>query len=418
MSNNDEKVHVRAYVKDDGTHVKEHYRGLPDGMSDDDQPSAKTQLNGGVEKNIYLGRKDLKSDEIYMNEMEKLKNARENVTKTAQKSEKASEELLDTIKQAQLSGNWSRVEKALENLKTAHQQQHAQQKELLVKLVEVKTQREYSKLYDIYMEQHVRLQEQNRNMREIEFSLEKGFIDDAVTAAKDYHQTYKAVHEKYKNLTKIVRTMLHAHAKAQKELIGVGMFLTGLFANASDAKELWKIATSYNLELCRNYINKNGRTVSSISDLPESIQGRVKKKVQAQINQENALGIVFHPNSSLAASVEQHEAFQKCLNKNLKQLFRHEKINTSVGFSGYFDNVALALGKADILDMYMDIEGNIHAQILDTYEFNEDDPNWMVEWARNSQEHHFLRSFYTITEISIPVTRWIKYVDISDFEVK
>ena len=33
MKNNEEKVHVRAYVKDDGTHVKEHYRGLPDGMS-------------------------------------------------------------------------------------------------------------------------------------------------------------------------------------------------------------------------------------------------------------------------------------------------------------------------------------------------------------------------------------------------
>ncbi len=416
MTNNEEKVHVRAYVKDDGTKVKEHYRGLPDGMSDEDHQSANMRLNGGVEKNIYLGRKDLKVDEIYMNEMKKLKNARENVEETAQKSEKTSEELLNAIQQAQLNGNWSRVDKALENLKTAHQQQHAQQKELLVKLTETNVQREYKKLYDIYVEQHARLIEKDRNMRSIEFALEKGYIEEAVEVLQEYNQTYKEVYQKYKALTAEIRTLWSDSPKAQKELIGFGMFLANIFAQASDAKELWKIATSYNMEICRNYINKNGRTVSSISDLPENIQDRVKKKVQTQFNQKDALGIVFHPNSSLAVSVEQHESFQKCLKTNLKQLLKNEKINTSLRFSGTFNNAALALGKADVLNMYMDSEGNIHAQIFDTYEFNEDDPNWMVALARNSQEHHFLRSFYTITEISIPVPRWINYVDISDFK--
>ncbi len=33
MTTDDKQVHVRAYTKDDGTKVKEHYRGLPDGVT-------------------------------------------------------------------------------------------------------------------------------------------------------------------------------------------------------------------------------------------------------------------------------------------------------------------------------------------------------------------------------------------------
>ena len=46
------------------------------------------------------------------------------------------------------------------------------------------------------------------------------------------------------------------------------------------------------------------------------------------------------------------------------------------------------------------------------YEFNEDAPNWKVEWARNLQERHMLTNYYTITELSIPIQKWLTYIEL------
>ncbi len=420
MKNNEEKVHVRAYVKDDGTHVKEHYRGLPDGMSNTNsnlEPDA-TLLKGSIEKNIYLGRNDLKSDEVYIHEMEILQEIRKKVKNTAYKSEKNSAKLLNTLQQVKFNGNWYKVNADLEDLKNVHEAQHAQQKDILMRMGNTKSQREYSKLYDIYVEQHARLIEQDRNIRLIEYGLENQNIEMIKEAAEDYNSTYNKVHTKYDNLTKLRRKIPHSHPIVEEMIITDIMFILSIFHRNKDAHELWQTAISNNFNPNSKYMNQNANTVHSISDLPQSMQETVKKKVKKQFNKEDALGIIFHKNSSLANSIEQHEKFKKCINDNLPRLLKKEKINTSINFLDGLNNVGLSLGKADILEMHIDYNGYLNAKILDTYDFNEDDPDWKVDWAYNLQDRHKLRSFYTITEISIPVSRWINYVNISNFEYK
>ena len=68
----------------------------------------------------------------------------------------------------------------------------------------------------------------------------------------------------------------------------------------------------------------------------------------------------------------------------------------------------LALGHADIIDMHLDENNNLRAYVIDTYDFNEDDPDWRVNWAYNIQEHGLITNYYTITEISVPADIWTR----------
>lgn len=46
--------------------------------------------------------------------------------------------------------------------------------------------------------------------------------------------------------------------------------------------------------------------------------------------------------------------------------------------------------------------GELTALVLDTYDFNEDDPDFKVEIAHNVQEHGLLTNYYTLTFIKLP----------------
>ena len=58
--------------------------------------------------------------------------------------------------------------------------------------------------------------------------------------------------------------------------------------------------------------------------------------------------------------------------------------------------------------MHLDKNNTLKAYVIDTYDFNEDDPSWQVEWAYNVQEQGLITNYYTITEISIPVEEWTR----------
>ena len=52
---------------------------------------------------------------------------------------------------------------------------------------------------------------------------------------------------------------------------------------------------------------------------------------------------------------------------------------------------------------------NLHAKIIDTYDFNPNEKHILVQTARDLQEKSKLETFYTITEIKIPYNKWINY---------
>ena len=95
------------------------------------------------------------------------------------------------------------------------------------------------------------------------------------------------------------------------------------------------------------------------------------------------------------------------MGNNLHKIMAGQSVKGSVNFTGWTDT-HLSLGHADIIDTFMDSKGNIYAKVIDTYDFNKDDPFFLVEWAHNLQDLKMLKNFFTINILFIPPSEWIK----------
>ena len=96
------------------------------------------------------------------------------------------------------------------------------------------------------------------------------------------------------------------------------------------------------------------------------------------------------------------------MGNNIHKILAGQSVKGSVAFGGRFADTHYALGHADIIDTFMDSKGNIYAKVIDTYDFNKDDPFFLVEWAHNLQDLKMLKNFFTINILFIPPSEWIK----------
>ena len=64
---------------------------------------------------------------------------------------------------------------------------------------------------------------------------------------------------------------------------------------------------------------------------------------------------------------------------------------------------------SDIVDIHIDNQLNLHAKIVDTYDFNDEGYFSLVGQARILQQHGELETYYTITDILIPNEIWKQY---------
>jgi len=65
------------------------------------------------------------------------------------------------------------------------------------------------------------------------------------------------------------------------------------------------------------------------------------------------------------------------------------------------ENLKLALGHADILYTTLTENGDLYALVLDTYDFNANDPDLKVQQARAAQEARLIRNYYILSIIFI-----------------
>ena len=48
--------------------------------------------------------------------------------------------------------------------------------------------------------------------------------------------------------------------------------------------------------------------------------------------------------------------------------------------------------------------------ILDTYDFNKNDPNWAVQIARQVEEAGIIREYHTLILVEIDMYTWLKWL--------
>ncbi|MDR1167746.1 MAG: hypothetical protein LBK53_02500 [Heliobacteriaceae bacterium] len=453
------QIHVNAYTKSDGTQVKEHWRGgeskgtvadpgddiitkilekiLPNGgrMEDgiDTKPSKldtsisngfespSIVLEGGVEIDVDLGGID------WGNIGEAIVGvaicaayvaikAAPFVLKAMQAVQKADTVALSKIK--------PQINNSIQSLHQIQNQAKANLDNTLKSLANAKGQ-EYSQIYKSYTNQKKSYEKADRLIQLMEYATENNDYQMVINELKNYQSNFEQVvaqnmvenplsiqqqpvnmnqapvHSPYMNpnIQSNVATPI-----LQKGVIDVGMGGYNAIRrnNLNDAKELWKMA-SHDFSQSASYTAQNGQVIQSVFQLPSpELRQIVQTKLQQQLGVDDAMGVIFSPDSNLSKAIANSAEFKTHIQENIPELAKGEIIRDS---STYFEsdkNLKLALGHADILYTTITPEGDLYALVLDTYDFNADDPDWKVRVARAVQDAGMIRNYYTLFVLFVP----------------
>ncbi len=176
-----------------------------------------------------------------------------------------------------------------------------------------------------------------------------------------------------------------------------------------DATEFWNASVN---DLNTDYIKNNGVVQDNVFKIPsKALQKIIINKLNTQnLNIENTKGVIFFEDSSISNAIANTKEFKNFVVKNKSSLLHGLVVNGSTGYNKFLStNVFGAINNCDIVYMYIDDNSNIFALIIDTYEFNKNDPLWIVKQARMVQEQGLLIPFYAVIPIKVPKQIWQKW---------
>ena len=186
-----------------------------------------------------------------------------------------------------------------------------------------------------------------------------------------------------------------------KNLLDVGINLVGgPILKQDDAVNFWNIASKgLTQKSNEDYIKRNGKIYNNIKDIANDFPQytkQIKEKVKAQFNQDDVPGIVFHENSSVAQAISKSQELNDFIYKNANALKSGKNVTGSLGFTSD-SNLHNAFGKVDILSAKL--KGKyIDVILLDTYDFNPNERNPLVEMGYSAQKAGLLNPYYTIVK--------------------
>lgn len=226
---------------------------------------------------------------------------------------------------------------------------------------------------------------------------------------KEKHQEISNLRQAVISLNRRIEALIVKIKKETvNELAKKGEFL------APDAAALWKLSAT-KFEDGLDYIKQNGYLVSQVSSLKNPrLEKKVTEKLRSQNLNTNSRGVVFHSNSSLAKSITDSDTFKNFVKKIAVDLSLNDRIpDTSLSFSFKSliseTNNVLAIHNCDIVDIYLDNKNTIHAKVIDTVDYNSNEP-W-VAYPHAVQEYGLLENYYVIVEIEYPYEKWKEYLD-------
>jgi hypothetical protein len=157
--------------------------------------------------------------------------------------------------------------------------------------------------------------------------------------------------------------------------------------------------------------------INNVKDLKSPLlRNAVEDKIKTQLEKDygkniakETKGIFFDSNSEPSKRLAKSSDIKKLIQEN-KEFIKDYGITavTSIGFNSF--NFKNAIGNADILDMYMDKNGEISLYVIDTYDFNKKDTNPVVRAARKHQESGKLKPYFMIYSIKIDKETASKYL--------
>ena len=221
------------------------------------------------------------------------------------------------------------------------------------------------------------------------------------------------INNKNTNTNKLKKYMLYIEMERMpNDKKGFDDYIKKRSVILKNAGALWDISSSkFTSKNGQKYIKENGTVIPKVSDLNnKNLERFIRRKLNKQINVTEAMGILFNANSSLSKKIEEDKNFIK---KIQEHSFQNRNKLTFNGFAGNTslirfsdDDLYFALGKVDIINIHMDNKNNLWMLVVDTYDFNKNDPLPLVQKARRFQEQGLIENYYSIIPVKIPPEKW------------
>lgn len=462
---NENYVHVNSYVKHDGTEVKEHIRRKPDcdginGCYPKPQ-SPMNVLQGGVEINDYI-------DNYPVNEKKGSGDNSGNILgailSTAGFALNIGAEALNIVSKLQSPKQYynsneirdlkTNLHTKISRLKETQKVSEKENEKRLERLINTTNQKDYTNLYNTFVQQRELNKKNNDVLKRIEYASKNDDYKILNSELLNFQSNYQDVVKKVSdtkpvklntqsnptlanvstpvptpyintyvqpNLSseaklpdmpqfdweQIRRTGLHDYPGFEKFAINTWMDFKDVFSEINDTYEFWN-ASANHFKNSDRYIEKNGYFYNSINQLPEYLREYMRNKLYEQLGVTDSRGILLKPDSSLSKQISQSNEIAEFIKRNRMALLNGKIVDKgSLNFLSN-ENLHLSLGHADVLNAFIDSNGNLSAIIGDTYDFNKNDPSWKVEWAYNVQENGLIENYFVLCIISIPFLQWIR----------
>lgn len=151
---------------------------------------------------------------------------------------------------------------------------------------------------------------------------------------------------------------------------------------------------------------------NSVEEVPFFLRSFVKDKIKKQLGSEyvNAIkGVFIDNNTDTAKRLAENEDIYLFIKRNKEFLKGYGSIKKdSIQFTD--NNFHNAIGKADIVDMYLTKDNEIVFYIVDTYDFNKYSQNPFVHAGRRNQELGRLIPYFIIYSVKIDKNRAERYL--------
>ena len=190
-----------------------------------------------------------------------------------------------------------------------------------------------------------------------------------------------------------------------KGILDFGINFVGEKINQNDAVNLWNIASKgVTQNSTEDYINRNGKFYNNIGEIVKDFpqyKEQIKEKVKKQFKKDDVPAIVFHENSSVAKAISKSAELNDFIYKNVSALKSGEEVSGSLGFTSD-SNLHSAFGKVDVLSAKL--QGKyIEFILLDTYDFNPNETNPLVQMGYSAQKAGLLNPYFTIVKVKYKI---------------
>lgn len=329
-----------------------------------------------------------------------------------------------------------RINKMLDSLTQTHTKSRELEQKALDKLINAPNQQEYQKTYKTYIEIKQNNDLKADNINRIKFAAKNNNIPMLYNELNNYKSDFDTVAVQYrqKNPLKNPEKPLSYYATLMHDEVPINHVHNSIYSPqhraevlndlykrqpksttdglmriassfAPDANAMW-IASSSDFARSKDYINKNGALVGSISDLKDKeLQYLVKDKIKRSYGADDSIGMIFNSNSNLSKEMAKSSEYKKLFLENKNELLNYQVVKDKSSKFNSSLNSILAIRRFDVPYMFIDANGDFCTVAMDAYDFAKGE-NWFIDQAAEAQDRGYARKYYTLHLTRTPKKVW------------